>query len=260
MFKHFKFQKVYLYFFNPNPVNLINQVKNLFQDSAETSPRRKDGKELSKDSVVDPEYFNPNPGFLLKFKFIHILGQKTAIFVVLRRSPEGLPSSRVRSFSRSSSHPTLLNLGFHIFLFFVGHFFGLGPPQHCKTYIFGSFFLWDIFSFSGHHNTAKTYIFSSFLWRAIVSFSGHHNTTKTYIFSSFLWASFSFSGHHNTTKNTQFLGYFCIYFLILFWRLPALPEKDRNPEICHLSSSRAREGGEQISAILNFSHEQTRGC
>jgi hypothetical protein len=49
------FLKVTLVFFNLNPVHFTNQVKNLFQDSAKTSARRKDGEELSKDSVVDPE-------------------------------------------------------------------------------------------------------------------------------------------------------------------------------------------------------------
>ncbi len=70
------FLKVTLVFFNLNPVHLTNQVKNLFQDSAKTSPRRKDGEESSKDSVVDPEYHNPDPGFLLKSGLIHILGLK----------------------------------------------------------------------------------------------------------------------------------------------------------------------------------------
>ncbi len=60
------FLKVTLVFFYINPVHFTNQVKNLFQDSAETPPRRKDGEELSKDNVVDPEYLNPDPGFLLK--------------------------------------------------------------------------------------------------------------------------------------------------------------------------------------------------
>jgi hypothetical protein len=55
--------KVTLVFFNLNPVHFTSQVKNLFQDSAETSPRRKDGEELSKDSVVDPEYLNQDLGF-----------------------------------------------------------------------------------------------------------------------------------------------------------------------------------------------------
>ncbi len=59
------FLKVTLVFFNLNPVNFTNQVKNLFQDSAKTTPQRQDGEESSKDSVVDPEYLNPYPGFLL---------------------------------------------------------------------------------------------------------------------------------------------------------------------------------------------------
>jgi hypothetical protein len=100
----------------------------MFQDSAKTSPRRKDGEELSKDSVVDPEYLSPDLGFLLKSGLIHILGLKQQY-----RSPT--------AFQRE--HTALLNLKFL-------HF---------------SFISWAIFSFSGHHNTAKTYMFSSFfLW------------------------------------------------------------------------------------------------
>jgi hypothetical protein len=70
------FLKVTLVVFNLNPVHFTNQVKNLFQDSAKTSPRRKDGEELSKDSVVDPEYLNPYPGVLLKSGPIHNLDLK----------------------------------------------------------------------------------------------------------------------------------------------------------------------------------------